>query len=209
MNPQTPQQQPFFGRKISKIGVNVTQATDNQLILKEDYDQGNTIYYDDSGIPNVLIGKRPLTGIRGFYVAKPGIDVTRASDDELIFNSQEDAFKIVNAGTATINVPNSSNDFLAQVVVNHDLGYVPAYLAYIVPPAGYSSYVNESQLPFFSYILFDSSTGISAGWHINGKADVGSLTSTSITFTLSFVFNSSNNVGDWTFRYYLLQETAN
>ena len=39
----------FYGRKLSKIGVNVANATDNQLILKEDYDTGTTTYYDGSG----------------------------------------------------------------------------------------------------------------------------------------------------------------
>jgi hypothetical protein len=39
----------FYGRKISKIGVNVVNATDNQLVFKEDYDTGTTTYYGANG----------------------------------------------------------------------------------------------------------------------------------------------------------------
>jgi hypothetical protein len=44
-----PNKQPFYGRKISKVGINVTNATDNQLILKEDYNTGTLTYYGPNG----------------------------------------------------------------------------------------------------------------------------------------------------------------
>ena len=57
MNPQK-----FFGRKISKQGVNVTQATDNQLIFKEDFNAGNTTYYaaNNSSIVYGVLGDGSL-----------------------------------------------------------------------------------------------------------------------------------------------------
>ncbi len=158
MNPQTPNLAPFFGRKISKTGINITQATDNQLILKEDYDQGNTIYYDDSGIPNVLIGKRPLTGVRGFYVAAPGIDVTKATDPQLIFNSQNDVFKIVESGHGTVTVGSGDTANTVQTKIPHGLDYVPIVKGFIQNPSSdIQPSSGEIQCPFAIY--GDTTTG--------------------------------------------------
>lgn len=102
MNPSTTNE-PFFGRKISQQGVNVTQATDNQLVMKEDYNTGTTTYYDASGNPVLINGKLPNgnfglasnngqisvsnngveqiiigllpDGTYGMVISKPGIDV--------------------------------------------------------------------------------------------------------------------------------------
>lgn len=53
---QTPQAQPFYGRKISKTGVNVNTATDNQLVLKEDFNTGTTTYYGTNGALVLQLG---------------------------------------------------------------------------------------------------------------------------------------------------------
>lgn len=69
-----PQQQPFFGQKVSKQGVNVTQATDNELVLKDDY--STRTYYDGTGTPRILLGLLP-DGNYGLVISKPGFDVTK------------------------------------------------------------------------------------------------------------------------------------
>lgn len=129
----SPQQTPFFGRKISRTGINVTQATDNQLVVKEDYNLGNTIYYDASGIASVLIGLRPLTNVRGFYVAQPGIDVRTATDAQLSFNSQQDTFKIVEKGSATIPsfTIGSGGTNVALITIPHNLPFTPLVDVYV------------------------------------------------------------------------------
>lgn len=140
MNPQTPAQQPFYGRKISKKGVNVTQATDKQLILKEDYDAGNTLYYDINGNPSVLLGTRQANSVngigksqQGFFVSQSGINVTSATDSQLIFNSGNDVFKIVKTFTMSLKVVVTVTNNVAYNVTTlpHGLTYSPAYLAYI------------------------------------------------------------------------------
>lgn len=68
------QQQPFFGIKVSKEGVNVTQATNNELILKDDY--STRTYYDGTGIARILLGLLP-DGNYGLVISKPGFDVTK------------------------------------------------------------------------------------------------------------------------------------
>lgn len=189
MNPQAP----FFGRKISKQGVNVTQATENQLILKEDYDAGDTIYYDDSGIPNVLIGKRPLTGVRGFYVASPGIDVTIATDAQLIFNSSQDIFKIVTSGIATI--PAVASTGRSSITVTHNLGFVPSIVGYTVVDGIYG--------PLPSIVVNLTGT-------VAYIIDIENLTTTTVDFVTQV--NSTaipSGLSAIPVKYYLLQETAN
>jgi hypothetical protein len=127
MNPDTPQAQPFFGQKISRTGINVNQATDNQLVTKTDYNTGTTIYYDNAGIPNVLIGLRSLTNIRGFYVAQSGIDVTQATNQQLVFNSEQ-SFTVAISGQVTFpekSVATGSDDWATSVPIPHGVGFIP------------------------------------------------------------------------------------
>jgi len=141
-------------------------------------------------------------------VAKDGYDALTATDDQLIFNSTQNILKIVQTGTATINVPSSANDFADNVTITHNLGFIPKYTAYVKPPGGYVGSPTNAQLPFFQYVLYDSANPATvAGWHINGLADVADLTTTTITFRLSIVNNSASNIGNWTFNYDLLQES--
>lgn len=209
MNPQTPNQTPFFGRKVSKTGINVTQATDNQLILKEDYDQGNTIYYDDSGVANVLIGKRPLTGVRGFYVAKTGIDVRTATDDQLIFNSQNDTLKVVKSGTADVTV--MSSDFLTTktTIIPHNLGFTPASLCYCVGlPGDFTTITGQVLLP---YTVFAEGSTASHPYKMNDMAYFCFTTDSTNAYANIVVSDATfynQLVGTYTFIYYLLQETA-
>lgn len=77
MSPQqvTSTQGNFFGIKVSKPGINVGQATDTQLVLKDDY--STRTYYDQSGLARILIGLLP-DGTYGIAVSRPGVDVTSA-----------------------------------------------------------------------------------------------------------------------------------
>lgn len=58
-----------FGIKISQEGVDVTQATDDQLLFKMDMETWR--WFDATGRNYVNIGKRS-TGTDGFEMAKPG-----------------------------------------------------------------------------------------------------------------------------------------
>lgn len=63
----------FFGQKVSRLGINVNNAADNQLILKDDF--STRTYYDGNGVPRILIGLLP-DGTYGIVVSLPNIDVT-------------------------------------------------------------------------------------------------------------------------------------
>lgn len=60
----------------------------------------------------------------GIKISKPGFDVGTCSDFNLIFSSKYDIFRISTTGTGTFNTGGSA-------VINHNLGYSPAYLVYL------------------------------------------------------------------------------
>jgi hypothetical protein len=64
----------FFGVRVSKPGINVSQATPTQLILQDDY--STRTYYDQNGLARILIGLLP-DGTYGLVISKPGFDVNK------------------------------------------------------------------------------------------------------------------------------------
>jgi len=63
----------FFGQKVSKKGINVYNASDKDLIYKNDY--STTTYYDATNA-RILIGLLP-DGSYGIVISKPGYDVIK------------------------------------------------------------------------------------------------------------------------------------
>jgi len=61
-----------FGIKVSVDGVDVNDATDEQLLFKMDL--ASWVWYN-GGIPNTLIGASPDDGRAGIWTAKPGQNV--------------------------------------------------------------------------------------------------------------------------------------
>jgi hypothetical protein len=129
----------FFGTKISKAGIPVQQATDRQLIYKDNFT--TKVYYDNAN-SRIVEGKLP-DGNYGLWVSKPGFnadDKDAAIQDNLIFNSNNDIFRIVLSGTASINIPAypwSTNPIEQDSIsIPHNLGYTPVPLVYVSDPAG-------------------------------------------------------------------------
>lgn len=182
----------FFGIKVSNPGINVNNATDSQLQYQNNYSQ--EIFYTN-GFANVLIGNRApntqndLTNPQeGFFVAQQGVDVRQATDAQMIFNSNNDIFKIVLSGTATLSVMNG--DTQGNATVAHNLGYAPVYLAYL----GGTQII---QLPAFSFF---AGVGISVIWAATVDAN-------NIYFEVAN-FMGTFTATTWDIKYYLLQETA-
>lgn len=209
MNPNVPSgnNNQFFGQKVSKPGINVNNAGDNELIYKNDYNR--QIYYNSSGVPTVLTGLRTAnqnnnidSNEQGFFVSQPGIDVTQATDNQLIFNSSQNIFKIVGSGTLTLISPDPlHSNTTVTVAFAHNLGYVPAFLGFITG----SQYLGSDVYLQTPYTV---------------TANIVSGTPEPITYSLSAdisniyanVYNGGgvgiSGVGTTTFKYYLLQETA-
>lgn len=158
----------------------------------------------NSSNPQVLMGNQPSFG-EGFYVTKPGIDVTSAkSNDDFIFNSNQNVFKIVKTGFISVPGYTVANPGVGtfgsngvEVITSHGLDFVPAIVAYL-------SDLNSSnflQLPY-SIATGGGTTGV---W-INVIAQIDE---TNITVDASaLVFGSTTyTASNQTIKYFLLQET--
>jgi hypothetical protein len=204
----------FFGQKVSVPGINVNSAGDDQLILKDDY--SSRIYYNDRGIPTVLLGLRPNTSPvqRGFYVSQDGIDVTTASDSQLIFNSGQDIFKVVTSSTTQIPSFSLGNSQLRvnSITIPHGLPFVPILQAYALITltvslngSTFTQITGYVALPWMpaSFYLPDAA--------VNAYNIISLVDATNIYF--SYEYSTTSGGGGFNFptvpiRYYLLQETV-
>lgn len=101
-------------------------------------DAGNEQIIVQKTVPQVLMGNQAAFG-EGFYVTKPGIDVTTAKQlSDFIFNSSQNMFKIVKEmditiepyTTVTANAGEVANNQVG-FVKRHELPFIPAVIAYI------------------------------------------------------------------------------
>lgn len=122
---------PFFGTKVSKPGVPVQKATDKQLVFKDTF--STKTWYDNSN-SRIVEGLLP-DGSYGMWVSKPGFDVTdpaAATNNNLIFNSNDTFFNIVGSGQTTVTVPNPPVSGTAYTTtIPHGLSFVPGMVVYI------------------------------------------------------------------------------
>lgn len=148
-------QNKFFGQKVSRLGVNVLNAIDSELIYKNDYT--TTIYYNQAGSPTVLLGTRianSTNGLssdqQGFFVSKSGVDVTQATNTQLIFNSNSNFLNVV--ASQQITMPSCAANTAVSYTVNHNLGYIPIVSAFYEYQTG-----SYAQVPYTNY---SSSLGV-------------------------------------------------
>lgn len=161
------------------------------------------VFKDDTGVRRVLIGK----GADGFYglkVSKPTFDVYTAEDDELVFNSSQNVFKIVQTGVGTLpsvaaasSGSQSSSELDIDTEVESDTP--------LIAMAFYESGDSESiPLPFLS-----SMPGPTFGGYIAQRVSLQSYLSVGVVHILIEATNFTNfAIGDRTIRWYLLQESA-
>lgn len=156
---------------------------------------GNLIV-PDSSFPRVLLGNQLSGGVNfyGMKVSKEGYDVNTATDDQLVFNSSQNVFKIVSSGTIQETLPGSTG-FISKSAA-HGLGYTPLIIAFI--PAGGSNYLTT---PF---LQFDSTSGI------NIEQTRVEVDSTNVYLKLYAPSSGSFYASGFTrqAKYYLLRETA-
>jgi len=158
--------------------------------------------------PTILFGYQPdgFGGLDyGLKVAKPGVDVTTATNDQLAFNSAFDNFKIVQKGTLTFNIVGGDYQ---EVTANHGLSYTPGLVAYVSPV----SYQNSDTGHIMGgrkagahyptpYYAIDNSTFVIDGFI--------AVYTTPTQVVGQFMTNHPDFDGTYTITYYLLQETAN
>jgi hypothetical protein len=114
----------FFGIKVSKQGINVNNANDNELILKDSY---TTRTYYDANNPRLLIGQLPDNSY-GIWSSKSGIDVTKATAGQLTFNSNA-SFTVATSGSYSFPglALAPSGNTAQSTTIAHNLGYIPYF----------------------------------------------------------------------------------
>lgn len=180
-----------------------TQTQMNKNILELQNNERTTIFKDDTGTRRVLMGKGP-NGFYGLKVSKDTFDVYDAADEDLVFNSGQNVFKIVQSGTTeTPGISlNTGGAFYGAdsntTTVTHNLGYIPAAMVYIDNGTYYepvSGGLDWSQVGAAAFFL------LGYGFTVND-------TSLRI-YTRCFGYNTNQTEPGYTVKYYLLQETAN
>lgn len=143
----------------------------------------------------------------GLKVAQDGFDVLTASDSQLIFNSEQNSFKILSYGGGSIPVSNPMTP--SQVITAtgfHNLGFTPAFIAFGNIPTG-GGYIGAGQLtnlPAHVYGTVGASFGQIAAF-MQMRVDDTALY---IDVINPSAINVPNLGSPWRFTYYLLQETA-
>lgn len=180
---------------LNSLTQNFSQITD---MFRELYNRTITeIFKDDSGVQRVLLGK----GANGFYglkVSKSGFDVYDATDAQLVFNSDQNNFKIVSSFTTSITGSATSN---TVTTIAHGLGYTPAILAFL--NAGLAGGAVRTPLPTWTTLNRDDVNHVVnfRTW-INAEVDGTNV-------YLDFFNSTASPIGPLTVTIYLLQETAN
>lgn len=183
-----------------------TQTQVNKNILELKNNETTTIFKDDTGTRRVLLGK----GADGFYgvkVSPEGTDVYTAGDDDLVFNSNQNVFKIVATNTYvptwTISITTAANQWNTggeDVSIPHGLSYIPAIIGYVV--------YNDEYYPM-PYTSQDAAGGTSVVMqNIKISVDATNVIISHSAMALNFPGGVAFGIPT-SIKYYLLQETAN
>jgi hypothetical protein len=154
-----------------------------------------TQVFKDAKDRRVLLGK----GKNDFYglkVSKPGFDVYSTADENLVFNSNNNVFKIVDSGVVDLVVTNPSTS--ATAVYNHNLGYKPAFVAFA------DIIGNQYSLPLPTFDIYGTGSGTVLNFQKAIQAD-----SSTTQLLFSYYAASAQPTTTYKIRYYIFKETAN
>jgi hypothetical protein len=185
-------------------GDNVVDALNYTLDALDS--ENRTKIIKNQGIGNLLLGYQAGgfgSGDYGIKISKTNpatglpYDVTTASNDQLLFSSAFDTFKVVLSGTSSLTVPHgATGTYGANNTIAHGLGYVPAVL-------GFVETVRDDQVigTFWSPVPY--SPQFVAGTEFSILADATNI------YPLLIVSNAAGWADNTiNYRYYILQETA-
>lgn len=179
-----------------------------------------TVKVNDGTDNRVALGLLP-DGTYGMKVSQEGYDVLSAEDDELIFNSSQNVFKIAKIVSLTIpaysvTVPAVAGQASTQstlVNVLHELGYRPAFKAFIEDTSftgsdGLPAYRDAAQieLPLFVGAPGGFATTATRVWVENEYVIARAIT---VVYVGGAGYGSTLNIPAKNLKVYLLQETAN
>lgn len=157
----------------------------------------------NNGSNNVMLVGQDSTGAYVVKIGKNGQDPVTAPDSELIFNSNQDTFKI--ATIVTYNFNFTASGYLAgtQYTVPHNLGYVPLIQGFATLTSAPGATGNYP-LPYI-YTVTQTPT-IPAAFLIGGIINVQGVDDNNIYVGVGL--GSSGETIAGTLKFYVLQETA-
>lgn len=132
----------------------------------------------------------------GLRVADDGVDVLTATADQLIFNSDQNIFKVVLSGTTSLVYDGNVGTFST---IAHGQSNIPIVLAYVQFPD--NANFNPMAGQYVPMPVYINRTGLPA------VQCVQSVDATNIYLRVHDIYAPPNQT--YNFRYYVLQETAN
>lgn len=171
-------------------------GTSPAIIIDND---GTETFYDTDGVTPRFFTGRNSSGKWVSRLSKDGKNAVTGGISDMIWSSEFNNFKIAQTGTASINVSGTPGSGLGTV--SHDIGYPPVVFAFVTEIGGATS--DLLMLPYYSI-----EQSISSPYPITiGAAATVQPFDTNITFYVR-ANNNPSFLGQWSFRYYILVETA-
>lgn len=169
------------------------------------------IFKDDTGTRRVLLGKG-ASGFYGLKVSEEGVDVYTATDDQLIFNSSQNLFKIVRSSTGSVTVGSGDSYTTVTTTIPHGLNFTPIVLGFVDSNSTILSHSGRTPTPYTMYEsvttspigLIDNTLYVVIG-QFTITADATNIYLNVGTHKVTFYTQLQ---GVWNFTYYVLQETA-
>lgn len=195
----------------NQTGVSLTDNSNNNLVTigrvsGEDSTTGLTIY-DASNTRRLLGGLYPNGNIK-IALSQPTYDVATATDDQLIWSSDFNLFKIAKSGTVSIpEVIVPAPDYLNGTTVSIDTGYAfkPEKI-YLVQC--YTE--NGTILPRILPNLDVNSAPISGGIYSLLTADATSSENGNVFLQINLiVYGGTNSDGGFDVKWFIVEETLN
>lgn len=177
IQPDTPEDQ-----KNAIINTNFAQLDNENVKKLMDDSTGNHRIFLDGSAGSIKI-------------AKPGFDVTTATDAQLAFNSNQNQLKVVATGTNAASGAGMTAGVIKTLTIPHNLGFTPIPLVFFADGSLYRS------LPTWL------SSGASGG-NVAFQLWADCVTD-STNLYIELISGTTTTWGDYNFKWYLLQETAN
>lgn len=190
--------------KNDKIVVN--DGTKDLITLGRQNDGSYSLSFSDGFNQRLLVGP-DSTGTEVVKISKAGQNASTATNDQLLFNSSQDVFKIISSGTASYTPPSPISGGAPQVVatIPHGQPNPPAFLVYVNNPYLGAVAFNSPGLTIAPSTVYITNSGT---YLLISSADVDA-TNLYIRFTyLGTASTTGLNAYTWSYKYYILQETA-
>lgn len=181
-----------YGNTLRRVGSAVKQFLS--------FGQGTIEAKDADGNKSFFLGYDPALSTRPVIrVAKDGFDAQTGADSELVFNSEQNTVKVVSSGTLKLTAVAGTSVAKALDISSLGLSGPPLIISAAVSPA--------SAVAYYSMPIIQNpgttSEVIATSW-VNFIAG----STQEVRFQVQLGAVAAGYAGVWSFKYYILQESA-